>query len=146
MKAVVQRCTGACVVVEGKVVGQIGCGLTVFLGVMADDGEAQLTQLVQKILSLRIFDDESGRFNYSVRDVNGSILLVPNFTVCGDARKGSRPSFGAAAAPAMAEALYERFATLLRSALGSIETGIFSADMKVLVENDGPVTVILEVE
>jgi D-tyrosyl-tRNA(Tyr) deacylase len=145
MKAVILRCTGAHVSVDGRIVGRIGQGLTVFLGVMEGDDEIRASRLAQKISTLRIFSDADGKFNDSLRDVGGSVLVIPNFTICGDARKGNRPSFSMAAPPASARALYERFATLLRENSVPVETGVFSADMKVHVENDGPVTIILEV-
>ena len=145
MKAVVQRCHQAHVEVEGEVVGKIQHGLVVFLGIMADDTEAQASRLAAKIAAMRIFSDADGKFNHSVKDVSGSILLISNFTVCGDARKGNRPSFSAAAPAKQAEELYERFATLLRSASLPVEMGVFAADMNVHVENDGPVSMIVEV-
>jgi D-tyrosyl-tRNA(Tyr) deacylase len=146
MKAVIQRCSQAHVSVNKEIVGYIGNGITVFLGVMAGDGAPQAEKLVRKIIALRIFSDDEGKFNDSLRDVKGSILLIPNFTVCGDARKGNRPRFSGAAAPPDARELYERFATLLRENSIPVETGVFSADMQVHVENDGPVTIILETD
>ncbi len=132
-----------------ETVGAIEGGLTVFLAIMAGDEEVAADRMAQKILSLRIFDDEQGKFNYSVVDVAGGILLISNFTVGGDARKGSRPSFGGAAAPAEAERLYQHFAKLLQVKAQNrqvrVATGRFAADMQVLVENDGPVTILLEV-
>jgi D-tyrosyl-tRNA(Tyr) deacylase len=144
MKAVLQRCHAARVEVDGEVVGQIEKGLTIFLGVERGDDESCAQKLVGKIIGLRIFDDENGRFNFSVRDVKGAVLVVSNLTLCGDARKGMRPSFSTAAPPAIADALYERFVTLIREQGIEVATGTFSASMRVLVENDGPVTMILE--
>lgn len=145
MKAVVQRCCRAHVDVDGKTVGRIEKGLVVFLGVAQTDSEEQAVRLAAKIGAMRIFSDEDGRFNHSVKDVEGSILLISNFTIYGDARKGNRPSFSAAAGPELANKLYERFATLLQEAQIPVQTGIFAADMKVVVENDGPVSIIVEV-
>lgn len=144
MRAVVQRCLSASVTVEGKVVGQVGPGLAVFLGVAAGDDEKIVERTVNKIAGLRIFNDGQGRFDKSVRDIGGAVLVISNFTVYGDARKGMRPNFVAAAPPAQAERLYDLFVTLLRGAGVPVETGIFAADMRVVVENDGPVTVIVE--
>jgi D-tyrosyl-tRNA(Tyr) deacylase len=146
MKAVIQRCKNARVEVEGKVVGQIDCGLTVFLGVAEGDEESCAAKLAQKIAALRIFDDEDGRFNFSVRDVRGGVLVVSNFTLCGETRKGTRPSFSKAAPPAEANRLYQGFVRLLGEQGIEVATGQFAASMRVTVENDGPVTLILEAE
>jgi D-tyrosyl-tRNA(Tyr) deacylase len=146
MKAVIQRCRRAQVEVEGKVVGTIERGLAVFLGVAEGDDEACAARLAQKIAALRIFDDEQGRFAFSLRDIRGAALVIPNFTVCGDARKGTRPNFGAAAAPDPARQLYERFVTLLSTQDVPVQTGVFAASMSVTVENDGPVTLVINVE
>ena len=145
MKAVVQRCCRAHVDVDGKTVGRIEKGLVVFLGIAQTDCEEQAKRLAAKIGAMRIFSDEDGRFNHSVKDVKGSILLISNFTIYGDARKGNRPSFSAAAGPELANNLYERFATLLQEAQIPVQKGIFAADMRVVVENDGPVSIIVEV-
>ena len=144
MRAVIQRCHHARVEVEGETVGEIGNGLVVFLGVAAGDDESCAQKLAAKIIGLRVFDDEDGKFNFSVKDVKGGVLVVSNFTLCGDARKGTRPSFSDAAKPKIANALYERFVTLIRDQGIEVATGKFGAAMKVTVENDGPVTMILE--
>ncbi|HEY0075443.1 MAG TPA: D-aminoacyl-tRNA deacylase [Abditibacteriaceae bacterium] len=144
MKAVIQRCHRAQVEVEGKIVGQIGPGLAVFLGVAKADDESAAEKLTRKIASLRIFNDDEGKFNRSLLDTGGSALVISNFTLYGDARKGTRPNFMEAAAPDEANRLYEAFVTLLRNQNVPVETGVFAANMKVLVENDGPVTIILE--
>lgn len=144
MKAVIQRCRNARVEVDRKVVGEIENGLTIFLGVFEGDEDNMAAKLAEKIAKLRIFDDENGRFEYSLLQKGGSALVIPNFTLCGDAKKGARPDFSAAAQPDAARALFERFVTLLRLENVPVETGIFGADMKVVVENDGPVTLILE--
>jgi D-tyrosyl-tRNA(Tyr) deacylase len=140
MRAVVQRVSYARVSVDGEVVGEIGPGLLVLLGVHTGDGEAQADKLAKKLEALRIFEDADGRMNLSVRDVGAEILCVSNFTIYGDTRKGNRPSFVAAAAPETAEPLYER----VRTELGA-EGGRFGARMAVELENDGPVTLVVEV-
>ena len=144
MKIVAQRCFSAQVVVGGEVVAQIGPGLVVFLGVERGDDVGSAAKLARKIASLRIFNDENGKFNLSVLDVGGSVLVISNFTLCGDASKGTRPNFMAAAAPDEANPLYETFVKLLREQNVPVETGTFAAMMRVTVENDGPVTMILE--
>ena len=144
MKAVIQRCHRASVTVDGEIVGEIGEGLTVFLGVEQNDTEACARRLAEKIAKLRIFSDEEGRFNHSVRDVNGGILVISNFTLCGDARKGNRPNFMAAAAPDEANRLYESFVTLLQQQEITVQCGVFGAAMTVDVSNSGPVTLIVE--
>jgi D-tyrosyl-tRNA(Tyr) deacylase len=146
MRAVIQRCRLARVEVDGKVVGAIERGLTIFLGVAEGDNEACAARLAQKVAALRIFDDEQGKFALSLRDIDGAALVIPNFTVCGDTRKGTRPNFGAAAAPEPARQLYERFVTLLSTQDVPVQTGVFAASMSVTVENDGPVTLVLNVE
>jgi D-tyrosyl-tRNA(Tyr) deacylase len=146
MRAVIQRCRNARVEVDGKIVGQIEKGLTVFLGVAAGDDESCAQKLANKIIGLRVFDDEDGKFNYSVRDAGGGVLIVSNFTVCGDARKGTRPSFSGAARPEDANRLYESFVKLVADQGIEVATGKFAASMQVYVENDGPVTIILEAE
>ena len=146
MRAVVQRVREARVTVDGEVVGQIGAGLVVFGAVGASDGEAELAQMADKILGLRIFNDAEGKFNLSLRDVGGSILAVSQFTLFGDARRGRRPSFIEAAPPDQARALFERFVELLRAGGLPVETGRFQAMMQVDVGNDGPVTILLDTE
>ena len=130
--------------VDGEVIGEIGPGLTVFLGVAVEDTEAQAVKLAAKIAGLRIFSDASGKFNHALPEVGGSVLLISNFTLCGDARKGNRPSFTGAARPEAANALYEAFAKLLRGLEVPVRMGQFGADMRVFVENDGPVNLLLE--
>jgi D-tyrosyl-tRNA(Tyr) deacylase len=144
MKAVIQRCHQAQVEVEGKIVGQIGLGLAIFLGVAKGDDQSAAEKMARKIASLRIFNDDEGKFNRSLLDTGGSALVISNFTLYGDAKKGTRPNFMEAAAPDEANRLYEAFVTLLRNQNVPVETGVFAASMKVLVENDGPVTIILE--
>ena len=139
MRALVQRVSGATVEVGGEEVARIGRGLLILLGVHVDDGPAQADRLAAKIERLRVFEDADGKMNLSVRDVDGELLCVSQFTLYGDARKGSRPSFVDAAPPEQAEPLYER----VRAALGA-QGGRFGARMSVSLVNDGPVTLLLE--
>lgn len=139
MRAVVQRVASASVTVDGDTVASIGRGLLILLGVHEDDDEAAADKLAGKLQALRIFEDGDGRMNLSVRDVEGQILCVSNFTVYGDTRRGNRPSFTAAARPERAEELYER----VRERLGA-EGGAFGAHMHVELVNDGPVTLVTE--
>ena len=144
MRAVYQRVLSAYVSVEGRIVGKIGQGVLLFLGVETDDGEEQARKLAGKVADLRVFSDERGKMNRSVREVGGGILLIPNFTLCGNCRHGRRPEFLRAARPETAEPLFRRFAALLQEAgVQRVETGVFGADMRVFVENDGPVTLML---
>ena len=144
MRAVVQRVSRACVRVDGKVVGEVGRGLLVLLGVARGDGEDDARLLADRIAALRIFEDEGGKMNLAVADVAGGLLVVSQFTLLGDARKGNRPSFTGAAAPDAANALYERFCALLRERGLPVATGVFRAHMDVELVNDGPVTVLLD--
>jgi D-tyrosyl-tRNA(Tyr) deacylase len=145
MRAVVQRVARASVTIDGDTVGQIGQGLMILLGVTHGDGEEQARWLAHKIAGLRIFDDEEGKMNRSLLDVGGSALVVSQFTLYGDCRKGKRPSFTGAAHPEVAERLYERFVSLLGQAgVDQVESGVFGARMRVEIHNDGPVTLILE--
>ncbi len=139
MRAVVQRVSSASVTVEGETVASIGSGLLVLLGVRAGDGEAEADRIAAKLDALRIFEDGDGKLNLSVRDVGGELLVVSNFTLYGDTRKGNRPGFVDAARPEQAEPLVER----VRTALGA-EGGRFGARMAVELVNDGPVTVLLD--
>ena len=144
MRAVYQRVLSAYVSVEGRIVGKIGQGVLLFLGVETDDGEEQACRLAGKVADLRVFSDEQGKMNRSVREVGGGILLIPNFTLCGNCRHGRRPEFLRAARPETAEPLFRRFAALLQEAgVQRVETGVFGADMRVFAENDGPVTLML---
>lgn len=144
MRAVVQRVSEASVVVDGKNVGQIGPGLVVLLGVAEGDALADLKYMVEKTVHLRIFEDDEGKMNRSVLDVGGSILAISQFTLLGDCRKGRRPSFITAAQPEAANALYEEYVRQAREQGVPVETGIFRADMKVHLVNDGPVTIVLD--
>lgn len=144
MRGVVQRVLEAHVKVDGQIVGQIEQGLVVLLGVAEGDTEADLRYLVEKTINLRIFEDDDGKMNRSVLDVGGSILAISQFTLLGDSRKGRRPSFISAAKPEEANALYEEYVRRIREQGVTVETGIFQADMKVHLINDGPVTLMLD--
>ena len=144
MRAVVQRVTRARVVVAGQVAGEIAKGLVVLLGVANKDDANDVQYIAGKIRDLRIFPDGLGKMNVSVADAQGSVLLVSQFTLLGDARRGRRPSFDGAAPPAIAEALYDDMARELRASGLSVATGVFQADMKVELVNDGPVTILLD--
>ena len=144
MKAVIQRVTSASVFVEGHIVGQIGPGILILLGIEKGDAEGQADWLVDKICGLRMFSDNAGKMNLSVKDISGSLLIVSQFTLAGNCTKGRRPSFDTAAPADEGKRLYEYFvATAVRSGI-PVETGIFQADMQVSLVNDGPVTFILE--
>jgi D-aminoacyl-tRNA deacylase len=145
MRAVVQRVTHASVTVEGRRVGAIDAGLLVLLGAGHGDGADDLAYLVDKIVNLRIFADEAGKMNRSVLDLGGGVLVVSQFTLYGDARRGRRPAFTDAMEPVAARALYEQSLEALRRAgVGRVEAGVFAADMKVELLNDGPVTILLD--
>ncbi len=140
----VQRCLQGRVEVDGAVVGSIGRGLVVFVGAGKDDTDQDLTYLADKIVNLRIFEDEQGKMNRSALDVGGAVLAVSQFTLYGDCRKGRRPSFGGAMPPAPARARYLQFVKMLRDRGLEVATGQFQADMRVIVDNDGPVTILLD--
>ncbi len=145
MRALVQRVTRAAVRVDGETVGEIGPGLCILVGVTHDDTPAVAEQLAAKVHGLRVFGDEAGVMNRSLSEAGGSALVVSQFTLYGDTRKGRRPSWGAAAPPEEAEPLIEGFVTALRALGASVATGRFRADMQVELVNDGPVTLLLEV-
>lgn len=144
MRAVVQRVSKASVSVDGEVVGAIGRGVVVFVGVADDDTEEQAGWLARKIAGLRIFEDEGGKMNAGLLDVDGEALVVSQFTLYGDARKGRRPSFTEAASPEVAEPLIDFFVETLKGYSLPVETGVFQAHMLVEIHNDGPVTILLE--
>ena len=144
MKMVIQRVTGASVDIDGKTVGKIGKGYLMLLGVGEGDTEEIAEKMVDKLYKLRIFEDENGKTNLSAENVGAEILVVSQFTLYADCRKGNRPNFIQAAKPELAESLYEYFIELCRHKVPVVETGIFGADMKVSLVNDGPFTVILE--
>jgi len=146
MRAVIQRVTRASVSVDGNIVGQIGQGLLVLLGVSRTDTESAADYLAEKIAGLRIFEDSAGKMNLSVADVKGSVLLVSQFTLYGDVRRGKRPSFDAAAPPEQARKLYEYMVERLRTLDISCQTGVFQAMMQVELVNEGPVTILLDSE
>jgi D-tyrosyl-tRNA(Tyr) deacylase len=145
VRAVVQRVSEARVHVGGEVVGEIGGGLCVLLGVSRDDGAEEAARLADKVAKLRIFENEDGRFDRSLRDLDGDVLVVSQFTLIAETAKGNRPSFSGAAAPEDAEALYERFCQGLRDLGVQVEAGVFGARMQVELVNDGPVTIVLDV-
>ncbi len=144
MKAVIQRVKSAEVLIDGRVSGKIGKGLLVFLGVGKGDGESDLSYLTSKIPDLRIFEDEFGKFNLSLKERGGEMLVVSQFTLYGDCRKGRRPSFTDAEDPAAAKDLYDRFIARLKDEGVPVQTGEFQAKMEVHLVNDGPVTLLLD--
>ena len=144
MKFVAQRVASATLCVSDELVSEIGRGLVVYLGVKSGDVEQQAEKAMEKIAALRVFEDEAGKMNLSVRDVKGEVLLVSQFTLYGDARKGNRPSFTEAERPERADALYEHAVAHLRSLGVPVQTGVFGADMQISQHNDGPVTIIYE--
>jgi D-tyrosyl-tRNA(Tyr) deacylase len=146
MRAVIQRVSSASVTIDGSTVGSIGAGLVILLGIKTGDTESDVRYLAEKCASLRIFEDGEGKMNLSVNDVNGSALVISQFTLYGDARKGNRPSFVEAAPPAIAEPLYDLFVQSIRGMItgGSVATGQFRAMMDVRMTNNGPVTIVME--
>jgi D-tyrosyl-tRNA(Tyr) deacylase len=144
MRAVVQRVTRASVTIEGEIVGEIGNGLVVLLGIARDDTEDDADYLAPKIVALRIFDDAEARMNVSVKDIDGGLLVVSQFTLYGDVRRGLRPSWSDAAAPEIAEPLYDYFVESSRKLLERVETGSFRKTMQVELVNDGPVTILVD--
>lgn len=144
MRAVVQRVTRARVTVDDEITGEIGNGLVVLLGVARDDTKADADYLAPKIISLRIFDDAEGRMNVSLKDIDGGLLVVSQFTLYGDVRRGLRPSWSDAAPPEIAEPLYDYFVESSRKLLGQVATGSFRKMMQVELVNDGPVTLLLD--
>ncbi len=144
MRAVVQRVLTSSVTVDGKVVGEIGKGLLVLLGVGRGDSKKDIKYIADKVVNLRIFEDENGKFNLSLLDIEGELLIVSQFTLYGDARKGRRPSFVDAAPPEDAVRLYEEFVEYISEYGLKVETGVFQEHMIVHIENDGPVTILLD--
>ena len=144
MRAVVQRVKKSTVTVSEKITGSIGQGLMVLLGVGKEDDDRDIEYLSDKILNLRIFEDENGKMNKSLLDIGGQLLVVSQFTLFGDCRKGRRPGFDKAAKPEIAKELYQRFVNKCKEAGVVTETGIFQADMLVDISNDGPVTLLLD--
>ena len=147
MRFVVQRVTHASVTVDGNVIGKIGQGFMVLIGVSDEDTKETADKMVKKLLGLRIFEDENEKMNLSVLDIDGEVLVVSQFTLCADIKKGNRPSFTTAAQPAYANELYEYFMEQLKlNGIKKVEHGSFGADMKVEINNDGPVTIIMDTE
>lgn len=145
MKGLIQRVTHASVTVDGETVGEIGPGILLLLGVEQGDDPDVAERLLEKVLAYRIFSDDAGKMNLSLRDVNGGLLVVSQFTLVADTRKGLRPSFSSAADPATGRQLYDTFLSLAQSRYPNVQAGRFGADMKVSLLNDGPVTFLLEV-
>lgn len=147
MRVILQRVTASCVFVNGQVIGAIGRGLTLLVGITKTDTESELDWMARKCLSLRLFSsEESDRWQASVQDIQGEILVVSQFTLYGDCRKGRKPSFDQAAPPLVAQPLFDQFVAKLKASGLTIATGQFGADMAVDIHNDGPVTLILERE
>ena len=144
MRAVVQRVSGAQVVADGEIVGEIGPGLVILLGVARDDTQEEAERLAGRVARLRIFENEDGRFDRSLLDVRGEALVVSQFTLIADTRKGNRPSFTGAAIPEVAERVYARFCTALEDEGVRVARGVFVARMQVSLVNDGPVTILLD--
>ena len=144
MRCVIQRVTEASVTVEGQVIGRIGRGFMVLIGVSAEDTDKDLKYMAEKVPNLRIFEDEQGKMNLSLKDVGGAILAVSQFTLYGDARGSRRPSFIQAARPEQANALYEQLVAAWRAQGLTVETGRFRAEMQVALVNDGPVTILMD--
>ena len=147
MRAVIQRVTHSSVTVDGQLVGEIGRGYNILLGVVDGDGEEEARVLATKTATLRIFEDENEKMNLSLLDIGGAALVISQFTLCADCRKGHRPSFSTSAPPQRANELYELFvAELSKCGIKDVQKGIFAADMKVEISNDGPVTIILDTD
>jgi D-aminoacyl-tRNA deacylase len=144
VRAVVQRARKARVEVDGQITGAIDRGLVAFVGAAEGDGDADLAYVVNKVVSLRVFPDEEGKMKLSLADAGGSLLVVSQFTLFGDVRRGNRPSFDGAMEPVQAEKMYDRFVAEARARGVRVETGRFRADMTVFVENDGPVTILVD--
>ncbi|MGM9892429.1 D-aminoacyl-tRNA deacylase [Limosilactobacillus sp.] len=144
MRVVLQKVNHAQVAIAGEVVGKIGKGYMLLVGFAPTDGDEQLDYLVHKIVNLRVFEDQDGKMNRGLRDVDGAILSISQFTLYADTKHGNRPGFSKAAKPAIAEPLYNRFNAKLAATGIHVETGHFGADMQVDLENDGPVTIIYE--
>ena len=144
MKFVIQRVTEASVKVDGKVTGAIEKGFMVLIGIAEEDTYEDADKYVKKLINLRIFSDENDKMNLSLKDVGGQLLMISQFTLCGNCKNGNRPSFTGAKAPLEAEKMYEYIVEKAREEIDVVETGIFGADMKVSLVNDGPVTIIME--
>lgn len=145
MKTVIQRVGSANVVVDNKMVGKIEKGLVVLIGISDNDTKETINQMVRKIINLRIFSDENGKMNLSIKDINGKLLAISQFTLYADCTRGNRPSFTSAGRPDYAKELYEYFISKVKEEGISVSHGIFGADMQVSLTNDGPVTIVLEI-
>ncbi len=146
MRGVIQRVSNASVTVDGSVVGEIKRGIMVLIGISSSDDEKVMDYMLDKIVNLRIFEDENDKMNLSLKDIDGELLIVPNFTLYGDARKGRRPSYINACPPSEAEKIFDRFVEKAKELPLKVETGIFQAEMKVELLNDGPITILLDSE
>ena len=147
MRAVLQRVSEASVTVDGQIIGEIGKGVMVLFGMLGTDDDKTIEYMLEKVINLRIFEDEAGKMNLSLQDIQGELLIVPNFTLYGDTRKGRRPGFSSGAAPDVAAQLFERLCVKAKGMpIAKVETGQFQADMKVALVNDGPVTLLLDSE
>ncbi len=144
MRAVVQRVKASRVEVDNKVIGEIGLGLNVLVGISKEDTKEDIEYIVRKIVGMRIFEDETGKMTHSLGDVNGELLLISQFTLYGDCRKGKRPDFMKAQGGEAAEQLYNELVEAFKKEVNKVETGEFGADMQVYIQNDGPVTLLLE--
>lgn len=144
MRFVIQRVTQADVTIDGNIYSEIGKGFLVLIGVSDEDTEAVADKMIKKLIGLRIFEDADGKTNLALKDVDGSLLLVSQFTLYADCRKGNRPSFVKAGAPAYAEALYQYVIESCKKEVPVVKTGVFGADMKVSLQNDGPFTIVLD--
>lgn len=144
MRAVVQRVKASRVEVDNKVIGEIGLGLNVLVGISKEDTKEDIEYIVRKIVGMRIFEDETGKMTHSLGDVNGELLLISQFTLYGDCRKGKRPDFMKAQGGEAAEQLYNDLVEAFKKEVNKVETGEFGADMQVYIQNDGPVTLLLE--
>ena len=146
MRALLQRVSEASVTVDGRIVGQIGRGFCILLGVTHSDTNKEADWLAYKVAGIRLFEDDAGKLNLGLNEIDGELLVVSQFTLYGNARKGRRPSFIGAARPEQSEPLYEYFVDQLRNAGFTVQTGIFGANMQVNIQNDGPITLMLERE
>ena len=147
MRAVLQRVEKGSVTVEGNVIGEIGKGIMVLFGILENDDNKVIEYMLDKIINMRIFEDEAGKLNLSLLDIEGELLVVPNFTLYGDARKGRRPSYSSGASPATAKSIFDNLVTYAQTLpIKKVATGEFQTDMKVEIINDGPVTILLDSE
>lgn len=147
MRAVLQRVERASVTVEGNVIGETGKGIMVLFGMLESDDDKVIEYMLDKVINMRIFEDEAGKMNLSLLDIEGELMIVPNFTLYGDARKGRRPGYSSGAAPAVASGIFDKLVVYAKTLpIKKVATGQFQADMKVEIVNDGPVTILLDSE